>query len=36
MWTRALLFIVLLVVALPLALLLGIHLGESWITEMLP
>lgn len=36
MWTRALLLITLLVVVLPLALLLGLHLGETWVTGVLP
>lgn len=35
-WTKALLLIALLVVVLPLALLLGIYLGEAWITQVLP
>jgi hypothetical protein len=33
MWTRALLLIVFLVVVLPLALLMGVHLGTAWIQQ---
>lgn len=37
MWTRALLLLALLAVALPLALMLGIHLGMAWVQQsMLP
>jgi hypothetical protein len=33
MWTRTLLLIALFVVVLPLALLLGIHLGAAWVQQ---
>ena len=33
MWTRTLLLIALFVVVLPLALLLGIHLGVAWVQQ---
>jgi hypothetical protein len=33
MWTRALLLIAFLAVVLPLALLLGVHLGTAWVQQ---
>ncbi len=37
MWTRALLLLALFAVVLPLALLLGVHLGAAWLQQvMLP
>ena len=33
MWTRTLLLIALFVVVVPLALLLGIHLGAAWVQQ---
>jgi hypothetical protein len=34
MWTRALLLLVFLVVVVPLALLLGVHLGTAWVQQV--
>lgn len=33
MWTKALLLLVFLVVVVPLALLLGVHLGTAWVQQ---
>lgn len=36
MWTKVLLLLVVLVVVMPLALLLGYHLGTGWVQQVLP
>lgn len=36
MWTRVVLLLVVLVVVMPLALLLGYHVGTGWVQQLLP